>query len=331
MSGFWVSSSAGAEPSAAFLILASLTVGGRKSAGAAAITTASAEPAAASDRVAQLLGGLDPDHLDAGRVGQRDVGGDQGDLGAAGGGGAGQRVALQARGAVAEEAHRVEVLAGAAGGDHDAGGRPGRALAAPPRASTSAQTSKISSGSGSRPLPVSAPVSRPSAGSMTRAPRSRRVATLAWVAGCSHISVCIAGANTTGQRAVSRVLVSRSSARPWAALASRSAVAGRDHDQVGRLADPDVRHLVDVGPDVGGDRLAGQRRPGGGADELQRGGGRDDGHVVAGLGEPAQQLAGLVGRDAAGDPENDARPRPVAGRRPRRRSVMDSGVGQLGR
>src|SRR5690606_19726478 len=42
----------------------------------------------------------------------------------------------------------------------------------------------------------------------------------------SHISVCIAGAMTTGQRAVSRVEVSRSSARPDAARASRSAVAG---------------------------------------------------------------------------------------------------------
>ena len=52
------------------------------------------------------------------------------------------------------------------------------------------------------------------------------MATLARVAGCSHISVCIAGAKTTGQRAVSNVLVSRSSARPWAALAIRSAVAG---------------------------------------------------------------------------------------------------------
>ena len=38
--------------------------------------------------------------------------------------------------------------------------------------------------------------------------------------------VCIAGAKTTGHRAVSRVLVSRSSARPWAARAIRSAVAG---------------------------------------------------------------------------------------------------------
>ena len=46
MSGFWVSSIAGAEPSAAFLILLSLGATGRKSAGAAAITTASAAAAA---------------------------------------------------------------------------------------------------------------------------------------------------------------------------------------------------------------------------------------------------------------------------------------------
>ena len=58
------------------------------------------------------------------------------------------------------------------------------------------------------------------------APRAVSVATLACVAGCSHISVCIAGANTTGQWAVSRVVVSRSSASPAAARASRSAVAG---------------------------------------------------------------------------------------------------------
>ncbi len=85
---------------------------------------------------------------------------------------------------------------------------------------------------------------------------------------------------------------------------------GCHDDQVGRLADPHVRHLVGVGPDVGGDRLAGQGGPGRRPDELQRGGGRDDGHVVAALGEAAQQLAGLVRRDAAGDAQDDGRPRP---------------------
>jgi hypothetical protein len=84
----------------------------------------------------------------------------------------------------------------------------------------------MSAGSGSRPLPVSAPVSRPTAGSMTSAPRLRSVSTLATVAGCSHISVCMAGTKMTGPRAVSSVDVSRSSARPAAARAMRSAVAG---------------------------------------------------------------------------------------------------------
>ena len=61
---------------------------------------------------------------------------------------------------------------------------------------------------------------------MTMAPRRRSSATLAWVAGCSHISVCMAGAYSTGHRAVSKVAVSRSPAIPAAARASRSAVAG---------------------------------------------------------------------------------------------------------
>ena len=92
---------------------------------------------------------------------------------------------------------------------------------------------------------------------------------------------------------------------PWAALASRSAVAGRDHDQVGVPADAHVRHLVGVVPDLGGDRLAGQRRPGGRADEVQRGGGGHDPDAVPRLGEQPQQFTGLVGGDAAADAQHD--------------------------
>ncbi len=61
-------------------------------------------------------------------------------------------------------------------------------------ASTRSATWKSSAGSGSLPGPESLPVSRPEAGSSTRAPRPRSVATLACVAGCCHISVCMAGA-----------------------------------------------------------------------------------------------------------------------------------------
>ena len=74
--------------------------------------------------------------------------------------------------------------------------RPSRSGASPPapRLSTRSATSNSSAGSGRRPVPVSGPVSLPVAGSSTSAPRSRSSATLAWVAGCSHISVCMAGA-----------------------------------------------------------------------------------------------------------------------------------------
>ena len=82
------------------------------------------------------------------------------------------------------------------------------------------------SGSGNRPGPVSAPVSRPESGSRMVTPRERRVATLATVAGCNHISVCMAGTMSTGQVAVSSTLPSRSGASPAAARASESAVAG---------------------------------------------------------------------------------------------------------
>jgi hypothetical protein len=129
----------------------------------------------------------------------------------------GQRVALLPRRTVAQVADRIERLPGATGGDDDpdafevAGQRVGPTMSA---------------GSARRPLPVSLPVSRPAAGSVTTRPRERSSATLSRVAGCSHISVCIAGKKAIGHRAVSRVLVSRSSASPCAALASRFAVAG---------------------------------------------------------------------------------------------------------
>ena len=71
-------------------------------------------------RVAQLLRRADVHHLDAGRIDQsRGVPGDQRDLGAALGGDARHRVTLLARAAVADEPHRVDRLAGAAGGHQE--------------------------------------------------------------------------------------------------------------------------------------------------------------------------------------------------------------------
>ena len=141
---------------------------------------------------------------------------------------------------------------------------------------------------------------------MTCTPRARSVATLAWVAGCSHISVCMAGAMTTGQRAVSSVLVSRSSARPCAARASRSAVAGATTTRSAcwprrtcGTSWTSVHTSVATGLPDRADQV-------GAPTKLQRRRGGHDGDVVPVLGEQAQQRAGLVGRDAAADPEDDA-------------------------
>ena len=53
-------------------------------------------------------------------------------------------------------------------------------------------------------------------GSTTCTPLDRRTARLSCTAACSHISVCIAGATSTGARVASSVLVSRSSLMPAA-------------------------------------------------------------------------------------------------------------------
>ena len=58
------------------------------------------------------------------------------------------------------------------------------------------------------------------------APRSRSVRTFSCVAGCSHISVCIAGATMSGTVAFSNTFVSKSSAMPCAIFAMTLAVAG---------------------------------------------------------------------------------------------------------
>ena len=79
----------------------------------------------------------------------------------------------------------------------------------------------------------------------------------------------------------------------------------RDDDEVGFLADSDVRHLVDVIPDAGVHGVSGQGLEGGGADEAQRGLSGNDADGVAGLGELADHGGGLVGGDATGDADDD--------------------------
>ena len=156
-----------------------------------------------------------------------------------------------------------------------------------------------------RPGPLSAPVSWPTAGPTTVTPLACSVAMLACVAGLRHISVCMAGAMTIGASLASTVLPSRSSASPVASFAIVLAVAGRDHDEVGRLADRDVAHLGDPFVEVDVHRVARDRLERRTPDEPQCSLGGHDVDVMPGEHECPHDADGLVRGDAAGDADDD--------------------------
>ena len=163
----------------------------------------------------------------------------------------------------------------------------------------------MTAGSASRPEPTSPPASRPSSGGTTITPRARRVARFCCTAGCSHISVCMAGHTTTGAAVAIRVVVSRSSAKPAAYRASRSAVAGATTTRSARWPSrvwgmgEASSHRLDLG------RLGAQGVEGGPAHEPGGPLGQDRGHVDAGVDQPPADLDRLVGGDAGRHPEHD--------------------------
>ncbi len=96
-----------------------------------------------------------------------------------------------------------------------------------PRPRAASIAARTTAGSARRPIPHSPwEPSRPSVGATRRTPRSWSVATLACVAGCSHMWTFIAGATSTGQVAASAAEVRRLSASPWASFARVFALAG---------------------------------------------------------------------------------------------------------
>ena len=104
---------------------------------------------------------------------------------------------------------------------------------APPPPSARPTASTISAGSAIRPGPLPSPAARgPSAGptrSYFRASFSR--ARLLRVMGCANMRSFMAGATTTGAPVATITVVSRSLARPLAARAMKSAVAGATQTQ----------------------------------------------------------------------------------------------------
>ena len=182
----------------------------------------------------------------AGR-GSDDVGGDHRHVGAARAGGLGQRQSHAPGGAVADEAHAVDRLAGAAGGDEHAQPRH-----APPGAASGARGPAVAIGAtrrGRRAAPRRAPAAargradarppprpcearRPASGSITCTPRARSVSRLARTAGCSYMWLFIAGATTSGQVAASAALaqqvVGEAVRRAWRSCSRRRGRSGRD-------------------------------------------------------------------------------------------------------
>jgi hypothetical protein len=180
-----------------------------------------------------------------------------------------------------------------------------RPVPVPRPASTSETASTMRAGSASLPAPTSPPARRPSSGSTTCTPRARSRAMLSATAGCSHISLCMAGQTTTGARVASSVFVSRSSLSPAGVEAEHPGGGRGDEDKVRPLAQVRVRDRVGLVPEGRPGPLGAEGVEGGPAHEVQRTLGEHRDHVGAGVDEAAAQLHGLVRRDAPGHPEDD--------------------------
>ncbi len=164
---------------------------------------------------------------------------------------------------------------------------------------------RSSAGSGRRPAPTSPPARWPTSGSSTCTPRRRSTSRLSCTAGCSHISVCIAGHRRTGARVASSVAVSRPSGVPVAYDAIRRAVAGATTiksalwpRRVCGLGSPLSYSEVSAGSEATAENVAAPTKLGGVGRENRR-------HVRARVDESAADLYGLVCGDAAAYPQND--------------------------
>ncbi len=164
----------------------------------------------------------------------------------------------------------------------------------------------MSAGSARRPAPTSPPASRPSPGPR-RAPRAGAAsARLSWTAGCSHISVCMAGHTITGRPGGE----DRGGEQPVGdavGVGAEKARRGRDDQhEIGATARDGCAGWGR--PRSTGDvlhRLRRQRRERHLAHEAGGVVGEHGDDVRAGVDEAATHLDRLVGGDAAGDAQDD--------------------------
>ncbi len=177
----------------------------------------------------------------------------------------GDGVALLARGAVGDDPHGVDGLPSAAGGDQDS--HAGKVTGPEHPLGGGDDVGRIGQASGAH---VATGESSDGGVDDVRPPGSRNVARLSCTAGCSHISVCIAGHTITVARVASSVAVTRSSEMPAAVLADHPSRGRGDDDQVSPLTEVGVGNRLGLVPQRGAHGFAGQRRERDLADEAGR-------------------------------------------------------------
>ena len=304
MSGVGSSTSSGTPVSLVSLCPATAT--GRKSATAAAMTTTSAcRPRSAI--AASISAAVSTRTTRQAGVG-RQRGGDgrhERHVGAPAQRGGGQRVALLARRAVGEVAHRVDRLAGPAGADA-ATRRPARSPRAPSIAERRRAT--IAAGSASRPTPTSPPASGPDSGGDHGHPPAHeggqvladaRVLPHLGVHGRAHEHRGPGGEQGRGQagRRPGRPRSGRGSRR-WPAPPRRGRPTGRA--RVCGIGEASSNRTVWAGSEASAEKVTVPTKRGGV-------GGEHRGDVHARVDEAPADLDRLVGGDAPGDPEDDPR------------------------
>ena len=158
-----------------------------------------------------------------------------------------------------------------------------------------------------RPGPLPSPTaSAPSSGGNTWYPMARSACDVLLHCACAHMRSFMAGTISTGDVVASRHADSRSSACPPAARARKSAVAGATTTRSAARGQRDVVERVPGRDERRVHGPPGQRLERDLADELTRRAREHDVDLGAGLREQPREPRRLVGRDAAGDPEENA-------------------------
>ena len=157
-------------------------------------------------------------------------------------------------------------------------------------------------------MPTSPSARRPLAGPQTATRGStHRAVRFSWTRAFSHIAVFIAGHRSNGPRSATATVVTASSHSPPRSLARRSAVAGATTIEIGttRQLQVPVRRVLRGIHQVGEHRLTAERLEGERRDEARGIRGERHSHPRTLAAQAADQIAGLVGGDAAADSHHD--------------------------